>query len=172
MPGATCGVRNAVGKGAGFRCIRRRGVPENHARWIRREVNKCPHGQGAEVETEHEFTLELDGISDLTREVVERPLRSRLRRRYDRDAAGRVSIGFTRSAPALSEAIVSAIADVRKAGIGARVVRVNELNPAPGSTEDAQQVVGAINGVLQASFAIELDPTLCPLVFRVLEYVG
>jgi hypothetical protein len=124
------------------------------------------------VETEHEFTLELDGISDLTREVVDALYEAGCDDGTIVMRAGRVSIGFTRSAPALGEAIVSAIADVRKAGIGARVVRVDEATPAPGSTEDAQQVVGAINGVLQASFAIELDPTLRPLVFRVLEYVG
>lgn len=124
------------------------------------------------METEHEFTLELDGISDLTREVVDALYEAGCDDGTIVMRAGRVSIGFTRSAPALSEAIVSAIADVRKAGIGARVVRVDEATPAPGSTEDAQQVVGAINGVLQASFAIELDPTLRPLVFRVLEYVG
>ena len=119
------------------------------------------------METEHEFTLALDGISDLTREVVDALYEAGCDDGTIVMRASRVSIGFTRSAPTLSEAIVSAITDVRRAGIGARVVRVDEASP---STENAQQAVGAINGVLQASFAMELDPTLRPLVFRVLEY--
>ena len=129
-------------------------------------------GRGAELENEHEFTLALDGISDLTREVVDALYEAGCDDGTIVMRAGNVSIGFTRSAPTMSEAIVSAIADVRRAGIGARVVRVDEAIPAPGGTEDAQQVVGAINGVLRASFAMELDPALRPLMFRVLEYVG
>ncbi len=127
-------------------------------------------GKRAEMETEHEFTLALDGISDLTRDVVDAHYEAGCDDGTIVMRAGRVSIGFTRSAPSFAEAIVSAIADVRRAGIGAWVGRVEEATPAPGSTEDAQQVVCAINGVLQASLAIELDPALRPLVFRVLEY--
>jgi hypothetical protein len=120
-------------------------VLENHARWIRREVDKCPHGRGAEMETEHEFTLALDGISDLTREAVDALYEAGCDDGTIVMRGGRVSIGFTRSAPTMSEAIVSAIRDVQKATIGARVLRVEgyELDSTQEIDGEVWRLIGA-----------------------------
>lgn len=75
---------------------------------------------------EHDFALIIAGVPDLT-PAVEDAL-------YDAgcdDATvsmqhGRVYLEFTRSAPSLQEAILGAIADVRHAGIGAEVLRVDD----------------------------------------------
>jgi hypothetical protein len=120
-------------------------------------------GKGPEMDTEHEFILVLDGISDLDRDVVDAFFEAGCDDATIVMRAGRVSMGFTRSAPSIGAAIFSAIADIRKAGIGARVVRVEEASPDTSRTETARGV-GAINSALQLSAAIEIDPTLRPLV--------
>jgi hypothetical protein len=79
-------------------------------------------------EREHEFTLVLTGIVDLDDEVMDAlfeagcsdatpALRSRV-----------VSLTFSRAAASLEEAILGATRDIRAAGIGADVLRV-EFNP-------------------------------------------
>ena len=76
------------------------------------------------MEAEHEFTLVIEGIPDLTREVVDALYEAGCDDGTIMMQAGRIMIGFTRSAPTLGKAIDSAIADVGKAGIDARIVGV------------------------------------------------
>jgi hypothetical protein len=76
-------------------------------------------------EREHDFTLILTGITELTPEAEDAFFEAgcddaTLSVRY-----GRVFATFTRSAPSLKDAILSAIRDVRKANLGAAVLRVD-----------------------------------------------
>jgi hypothetical protein len=71
----------------------------------------------------------------------------------------------------MREAIASAIADVLKAGIGARVVRVDEVSPDPVSAEVVKREVGAINSVLHAVHMVEIDPSLRPILVKLLDSV-
>lgn len=115
------------------------------------------------METEYEFIVVLDGVSDLNRDVVDALFEAGCDDATIMMRAGRVSVGFTRSATSIGAAIFSAIADIRKAGIGARVARVEDASPDPVSAETARSV-GTVNSALQLSAAIEIDPTLRPLV--------
>lgn len=74
---------------------------------------------------EHEFTLILGGVEDLTREVVDALSEAGCDDGLVGRQFGRVHITFAREAPSLKDAILSAIRDVRRAGIGARVLRVD-----------------------------------------------
>ncbi len=76
------------------------------------------------METEHEFTLIIDGIPELNSEVMDALFEAGCDDATVMMHAGQISIGFDRSAPTMRDAIVSAILDVRKANIGATVVRV------------------------------------------------
>jgi hypothetical protein len=79
-------------------------------------------------EPEHDFTLVLTGISELTTKVEEALLEAGCDDATLSMRSGRPYLTFTRTAPTLKEAILSAIRDVRKAGIGADVLRVDECN--------------------------------------------
>lgn len=79
-------------------------------------------------EREHDFTLVLMGVKDLTQKVVDALFEAgcddaTLCRRF-----GRMYLTFSRTAPTLKDAILSAIRDVRKAKIGANVLRIDEKN--------------------------------------------
>jgi hypothetical protein len=119
----------------------------------------------------HGFTLILDGVPDLTSEVLDSLFEAGCNDALISRCDGQVSMDFHRVAPTMREAITSAIRDIQKAGIGARVVRIEEVTPDPGSTENADRDVGAINGVLQLSAVIETDPTLRPVVVELLDSV-
>ena len=97
------------------------------------------------MKAKHEFTLIIDGLSDLAPEVLDRLFEAGCDDALISRCDGQVSMDFHRVASTLSEAITGAIADIHRAGIGARVVRVNEVNPGPGSTENMAHVTGAIN---------------------------
>lgn len=73
--------------------------------------------------------------------------------------AGRVSLEFTRAAPSLREAVLAAIRDVRRAGIGAEVLRVD--------ADNAPADLAVINGVLEGERQRRLDPILADAVRRV-----
>lgn len=122
------------------------------------------------MHTEHEFTLVLDGISDLDRAVVDALFEAGCDDATITMQGDQVFMDFIRSAPTTGDAILSAIDDIHRAGISARVVRVDEVTPGPGSPENTVHVAGAINGALQASFMIEMDPTLRPIVVKLLDY--
>lgn len=74
---------------------------------------------------EHEFTLILGGVEDLTREVVDALYEAGCDDGLVGRQFGRVHITFAREAPSLKDAILSAIRDVMRAGVGADVLRVD-----------------------------------------------
>lgn len=79
-------------------------------------------------EIEYDFTLVLTGIDGLTPEVVEALAESGCDDGTLAMRSGRPYITFSRSAASMKDAILSAIADVRKANIGADVLRVDDCN--------------------------------------------
>ena len=102
------------------------------------------------MEADHDFRLILDGVDDLDPRVVDALYEAGCDDGTIACRAGVVSIGFTRPAATMREAIASAIRDVEKAGVGAKVVRVEPEGPDPNG-----DAIGT-NSVLQA---IEmLDP--------------
>jgi hypothetical protein len=76
-------------------------------------------------EREHDFTLILDGITDLTAEVEDALFEAGCDDATLNLRCGRAYLTFSRAAATLADAVLSAIQDVQKAGIGARVLRVD-----------------------------------------------
>ena len=72
------------------------------------------------METEHEFMLTLDGVSDLDDEAVDALYEAGCDDSTIMTQAGRVMMTITRTAPTMKDAIVGAIRDVQRANIGAR----------------------------------------------------
>lgn len=68
-------------------------------------------------ECEYSFTLILEGVSDLTEDVANRLFEAGCDDALLVRRDGVVSLGFDRTAPSLSEAIRSAIRDVKKANV-------------------------------------------------------
>jgi hypothetical protein len=91
----------------------------------RREVKMDP---AAVSDREHDFALVLTGITELTREAEEALFEAGCDDATLSVRSGRVYLTFSRSAPTAKDAILSAIRDVRKANIGADVLRVDESN--------------------------------------------
>ncbi|MCI0461189.1 MAG: hypothetical protein L0Z62_29935 [Gemmataceae bacterium] len=79
-------------------------------------------------ETEHDFTLVLTGITELTPEAEDALFEAGCDDATISVRSGRVFVTFSRTAPSLKEAVLSAIRDVRKANIGADVLRVDLCN--------------------------------------------
>ena len=79
-------------------------------------------------ECEHDFTLVLTGISELTREVVDALYEAGCDDATIASRAGRIVATFSRTAPSLKDAILSAIQCIRKAHVGADVLRVDYCN--------------------------------------------
>jgi hypothetical protein len=79
-------------------------------------------------EYEHDFTLVLTGIADLTPEVENALLGSGCDDGTIAMRLGRPYITFSRRAPSMKDAILSAIENVRGAGIRADVLRVDYCN--------------------------------------------
>jgi hypothetical protein len=77
-------------------------------------------------EQEHEFVLALTGITDLSREAEDALFEAGCDDATIRIRSGRVFLSFSRLAPSRREAVLSAIRDVRKANIGALVLRVDD----------------------------------------------
>ncbi|MBX3424031.1 MAG: hypothetical protein KF752_20945 [Pirellulaceae bacterium] len=78
--------------------------------------------------TEFDFTLILSGLTDFDDAIVDRLVEAgcsdaTIARRY-----GRVYITFSREANSLVEAVVSAIGDVKRANVGASVMRIDSCN--------------------------------------------
>jgi hypothetical protein len=74
---------------------------------------------------EHDFTLVLTGVSNLTPGDEDALFESGCDDGTISIRSGRVFITFSRQAPSMRQAILSAIDNVRKAGIGADVLRVD-----------------------------------------------
>lgn len=79
-------------------------------------------------ETEHDFTLVLTGITGVTEEVENALFEAGCDDATLSVRSGRVYLTFSRVAATLKDAILSAIRDVRKAQIGADVLRVDTSN--------------------------------------------
>jgi hypothetical protein len=79
---------------------------------------------------------------------------------------GIVSVGFDRTAPSLREAITSAIRDIESAGIGARVVLVEDVTSGTEPQAKLVSEVGSLNSVLGAMTIIERDPKVRPLMMN------
>jgi hypothetical protein len=79
-------------------------------------------------EREHDFALIVKGVSELTEEVEDRLFKAGLDDATLSIRYGLLYIEFSRVAKSLKDAILSAIRDVQKAGIGAEVLRVDECN--------------------------------------------
>jgi hypothetical protein len=79
-------------------------------------------------EQEYDFALSLFGVTELTRNVEDALFEAGCDDATLSWGYGRLFLEFTRSAPSLGEAILSAIRDVRKAKIGADVLMIDECN--------------------------------------------
>jgi hypothetical protein len=77
------------------------------------------------AESEHDFDLVLTGFTELTREVVDGLFEAGCDDGTLSIRCGQPYLVFTRTAPTLKDAILSAIQDVRKARVGADVLRVD-----------------------------------------------
>jgi hypothetical protein len=77
---------------------------------------------------EYDFALIVAGVSDLTDEVEDALFESGCDDATLSIQHGRLYVEFSRRARSLKDAIVSAIRDVRAAGIAAEVLRVDECN--------------------------------------------
>lgn len=80
------------------------------------------------VEREFDFSLVLDGVFELTTAVENALFEAGCDDSTLSVLYGRIFMEFSRSATSLKAAIFSAIRDVRKAGIGADVLYVDESN--------------------------------------------
>jgi len=79
-------------------------------------------------QSEHDFVLVLTGISSLTPEALNALYEAGCDDGTLSVRSGRAYITFSRIAESMKDAIVSAIRDVRSAGIGADVLRVDHCN--------------------------------------------
>lgn len=79
-------------------------------------------------ESEHDFTLVLTGITELTDKVQDALFEAGCDDATLSARSGRCFLTFSRIAPSMKDAILSAIDNVRKAGIGADVLRVDYCN--------------------------------------------
>lgn len=95
----------------------------------------------------HNFVLLLGGVEDLTTEVEDALFEAGCDDALLGMRNGRAFLDFDREAPTLKDAILSAIADVRKADIGAVVVRVD----GPAGDGDDARVVAMVNNLLESS---------------------
>jgi hypothetical protein len=113
------------------------------------------------MESQHEFTLILDGVDDLTEDVMNALYEAGCDDALVARSNGVMTVSFGRSAASKGEAIGSAIRDVRRAGIGARIIRIEEASP--------DSSVDALNSTLRVSAAIETDPALRSVVLELLQ---
>jgi hypothetical protein len=79
-------------------------------------------------EREHDFALIVRGVSALTAEVEDALFKAGCDDATMSIQYGLLYIEFSRTAKSLKDAILSAIRDVHRAGIGAEVIRVDECN--------------------------------------------
>jgi hypothetical protein len=79
-------------------------------------------------ETEHDFALILRGVPELSQAVEDALFEAGCDDCTISMSYGQLWLEFARSAPSLKDAILSAISQVRSAGIGAEVIQVDECN--------------------------------------------
>jgi hypothetical protein len=79
-------------------------------------------------EAEYEFSLVLSGVTTLDDRVANALFEAGCDDATPALRFGRLTLTFARQAPSMKDAILSAIKDVHRAGIGAEVVRVDECH--------------------------------------------
>jgi hypothetical protein len=79
-------------------------------------------------EREHDFTLVLTGVAELTPAIIDALYEAGCDDATLAVRSGRSFATFSRTAASMKDAILSAIADVRKAEVGADVLRVDYCN--------------------------------------------
>jgi hypothetical protein len=79
-------------------------------------------------EPEHDFVLLLAGVTELTPELQNALFEAGCDDATLSERSGRIFLTFTRSAQTLKEAILSAIRDIGRANVGARVLRVDDCS--------------------------------------------
>ncbi|MFH1756079.1 MAG: DNA-binding protein [Candidatus Latescibacterota bacterium] len=79
-------------------------------------------------EFEYDFTLLLDGVSEITDDIERSLSKSGCDDATLSARSGRLYLTFSRRAPSVKDAIVSAVNNVREADIGATVIRVDECS--------------------------------------------
>jgi transcriptional regulator with XRE-family HTH domain len=79
-------------------------------------------------EREYDFALIVGGVSELTQQVEDALFRAGCDDATLSIQYGLLYVEFSRSAPSLQQAIISAIHDVERSGAGAQVLRVDECN--------------------------------------------
>jgi hypothetical protein len=79
-------------------------------------------------EYEHDFVLVLSGIAELSPHVENALFEAGCDDATISVRSGRVYLTFSRSAASLKDAMLSAILDVIKSGIGAQVLRIDQCN--------------------------------------------
>lgn len=79
-------------------------------------------------EREHDFALVLTGVTEMTSEAEDALFEAGCDDATISVRFGRVFLTFSRTAPSLKDAVLSAIRDVKKAKIGAGVLRVDVCN--------------------------------------------
>jgi len=106
------------------------------------------------------FTLTLEGISQLTPEVVAAFDEAGCADALLSSRDGVVTMDFVRAAPSKEDAIIGAIGDIERANVGARV---KQLEP---ETADAAQddLATAVNSVLAARTTLTAVPKLVGLL--------
>src|ERR1700722_1417049 len=109
------------------------------------------------MEKEHEFTLILDGIPSFTPEILDALYEAGCDDGLLSRCDGVVSIDFGRVAPSREDAIISAIRDIEKANVGARVKQVE-----PDAVQD--ELAPAVNSVLATRFTLTTFPKLGSLL--------
>ena len=77
---------------------------------------------------DHDFTLVLSGITELTLEVQDALFEAGCDDATLSMRCSRPFLTFSRTAPTLKDALLSAISDVKKANIGAEVLRIDVCN--------------------------------------------
>ncbi len=99
----------------------------------------------------HEFTLTLSGVAELTTEVEDGLFEAGCDDALLAVQSGRVTLDFARDGASLEDAVLSAVHDVRRAGVGADVVRVDGPDGA---------AVRAVNAALELARLRAADPGL------------
>jgi hypothetical protein len=85
-------------------------------------------GTRTKSEPEHDFTLVLSGPTELTTELEDAVFEAGCDDATLGICQGRLYLTFTRTAPSLKDAVLSAIRDVKNANVGLEVLRVDECN--------------------------------------------
>ena len=115
-------------------------------------------------EREYDFVLVLTGVEELTPDVEDAFFEAGCDDATLSIRGGHLSLDFSRVASSLKDAILSAIRDVRKAGVGVEVCRVGDTIRT--SDRESGEVVATVNAVLEGMRQRKRNPGLVDEVTR------